>query len=57
MLVEICVFNYLLYDGIVNSADGLFKYISLFYDKNDIWIGNFNKNMSHDLPQKIIFIY
>jgi hypothetical protein len=34
MLVELCVGNYAIYDGIVNGVDDIFKASTTYCDKN-----------------------
>jgi hypothetical protein len=38
MLIELCVDNYGMYDGLVNGADGVFKTSTTYCDKIIIWI-------------------
>jgi hypothetical protein len=38
MLIELCVGNYAMYDGLVNGVDGIFKASITYYDKTIIWI-------------------
>jgi len=38
MLIELCVGNYAMYDGLVNGVNGIFKASITYYGKNIIWI-------------------
>jgi hypothetical protein len=44
MLVELCN-NYVISDGLVNGADGLFKATTSFNNKSYIWINFFNSEI------------
>ena len=41
MVVELCN-NYVIFDGLVNGADGLFKTSTTFNDKSYVWIQFYN---------------
>ena len=41
MIVELCN-NYVIFDGLVNGADGLFKTSTTFNDKSYVWIQFYN---------------
>jgi hypothetical protein len=34
MLVELCIGNYVVFDGLVNGVDGLFKVSTTYLDKS-----------------------
>jgi len=38
MLVELCVANYAMYDGLVNAIYGIFNALTTYCDKTIIWI-------------------
>jgi hypothetical protein len=38
MLIELCVGNYAMYDGLVNGANGIFKASTTYCGKTIIWI-------------------
>jgi hypothetical protein len=38
MLIELCVGNYAMYDGLVNGVNGIFKASTTYYGKSIIWI-------------------
>jgi hypothetical protein len=38
MLVELCVSNYVTFDGLVSGADGILKTSTTYHEKTIIWI-------------------
>jgi hypothetical protein len=40
-LVELCVGNYAIYDGLVSGANGILKTSITYFEKTIIWIQNF----------------
>jgi hypothetical protein len=38
MLVELCVGNYVTFDGLVNGVNGIFKTLTTYCEKTIIWI-------------------
>jgi len=57
MLVELCVGNYGMLDGLVNSANGTFKDFTQTSSKSFIWIKFYNSKIGNKMRNKNLHIY
>jgi hypothetical protein len=56
MLVELCVGNKTMYDGLVNGIDGILKASTTYCDKTNIWIMFQNSKIGTLTRENIIII-